>query len=154
MNMPNMLKMSKLPNCWLIMEFVMVMNSMELIEWLWHDLPLNLISYVELGKFMKWRLIAMIGNWENLLWLLLTNEKEMKLWTITIKVYWKCEHEFWSCHAKWNLIIIMGNDKGGCTLDLCAWHEMRWQLHNENVTWNLNLNPKSKLVGNMENVKG
>ena len=65
-------------------------------------------------------------------------------------IYWKCEHEFWSCHGKGNLIIIMGNDKGGCTLDLCTCHEMWWQLHIENVTWNLNLNLGSKFDGNME----
>ena len=51
MNMPNMTKMSKLPNCWLIIELMMIMNSMKLLEWLRRELPLKLVNEVEMKSF-------------------------------------------------------------------------------------------------------
>ena len=101
MNMPNMPKMTNLSNCWLIMELMMIMNSIGLLEWKWHDLALKLISYIELGKFMKLSLITMF--------------RELREIVLSLLVKWKRK---WNYELKWqqynemmnmNYEVVMGN---------------------------------------------
>ena len=110
MNMPNVLKMSKLPNCWLIMEFMMIMNLMELIEWLWHDLPLNLISYVELEKIHEMEInchdrklrefvVIIIDKWKGNEIVNYNDKGILKMWTWILKLLWEMKLD--NNYGKW-----------------------------------------------------